>query len=1062
MPSNNLRRSLSVAIVIVIVWSTLFPFKLLKDNEGIISTRQKGPVNLPAYYNDLKSFTEKKEGTSISGNMLKSIRSSSLMPDSSKNKVSLFKSNDNSQLDDKSGPLSINQTLQPKSLTSFPSRLSEKRRLWYQNSHSITQDENEKLSMRQQSEFLVTLEDIRREKGVNTKIFEASYDWLGQATMVWNQNTIYVESKTPPTPSSNFTIVSCMFDLGRGELNNDFRRDFSHYIDRFKSLMRYEQPKVIFIEPKYRKQFEPLIKSSPGPVYIIEKTVEEIRREFPFWEALQRIRTDPNWSDQEGWLSNSPQATLELYNPTVMSKIVWTRDVARLNPFQTELFLWIDGGHLCNNPDRITNQRMDVFRRYMDKMLITFFDYTPSNEVHGFKKKPFYQYLGMDRETVAKSMGLVRVGRGGIFGSSLPFLEVVTEIFHIFLRETLSKGFMGTEENIFSMLLYHFPQLVHDYENGEGGNCAIFSEAVTNMPPMSPARRTEEFITKNGYDLRGVRCQIVVDEVTGHEIARGCFFSPERHTEIPCPAWVTPTILTAADNQHSCHMTEFFCTVVCRPEDNEISWLAHACYDPDYCRPYSLVSFDSLEGYIKVTPKDALVDVSLFPAHSPPQESPLSPKSDNRLFMDPQLSSAPISDQETRDFLQRLITGLDKKMRSDLTTYGWDLRGLQCELFKNPDTLELLERCFIQSLGPVYVRDFCPSYVTSAYLASGADQYACLPESSSQFYCTVVCQDGTEKISWTAFEIKWCNENPENCPPKPPVIPMDSFSLTPWSLVLPQPKACQVASIKTTQIPISAGILARCGEHESLALTLRSYAERGFLQAIQDFKIYLNKRCPQIEAVVEPYTVAPFNLKVLPSDTNDRGILNPLNYLIGNASNHVFLFLEKDFRLVESIDCTIEQLNAGIEMLVSRRAHVIKFRSRYNAGRPNWAEIMFRDDEERVFQQQPNLLCNLYHWIQRPDLRWPDQFSVCNRDPEFFCSDSFYCNWTNNPVMFLRSWWQKEYLDKFPHLLKDSTDDFGLESFMNWHPGAWNDRGWVVAQGDGMFKHSDVNNFGSR
>ena len=31
---------------------------------------------------------------------------------------------------------------------------------------------------------------------------------------------------------------------------------------------------------------------------------------------------------------------------------------------------------------------------------------------------------------------------------------------------------------------------------------------------------------------------------------------------------------------------------------------------------------------------------------------------------------------------------------------------------------------------------------------------------------------------------------------------------------------------------------------------------------------------------------------------------------------------------------------------------------------------------------------------------------------------------------------------------------------MNWVKGAWNDRPWIVAQGEGLFKHADANNFG--
>ena len=43
-------------------------------------------------------------------------------------------------------------------------------------------------------------------------------------------------------------------------------------------------------------------------------------------------------------------------------------------------------------------------------------------------------------------------------------------------------SFMGTEENIFSLLFYRFPSLIHHYDNGEGGNCAIFQDAARGFP----------------------------------------------------------------------------------------------------------------------------------------------------------------------------------------------------------------------------------------------------------------------------------------------------------------------------------------------------------------------------------------------------------------------------------------------------------------------------------------------------------------------------------------------------------------------------------------------------
>jgi hypothetical protein len=176
------------------------------------------------------------------------------------------------------------------------------------------------------------------------------------------------------------------------------------------------------------------------------------------------------------------------------------------------------------------------------------------------------------------------------------------------------------------------------------------------------------------------------------------------------------------------------------------------------------------------------------------------------------------------------------------------------------------------------------------------------------------------------------------------------------------------------------------------------------------------------------YTQPPFNARIM-GDTNNYGITWPINWLIGNASHPYVLFLEKDFQLVESADCAVQQIAIGVEMLKvcrasvyrseaplgwccapapavhsteqscapritalpaqwhapvfvclrqANKAQVIRYRSRHNAGRPNWARITYSGKEETIFKRQPNLLCNAFHWITNPEKRWPDKFWACN------------------------------------------------------------------------------------
>ena len=99
-------------------------------------------------------------------------------------------------------------------------------------------------------------------------------------------------------------------------------------------------------------------------------TLDDIRS-FPYFDLVQAVRTRDDWLSQASWLPNSPQASMALYNPMVMSKLIWTRNAARMNPFNTDSFLWIDGGHLCNDPGGITRDKFQFFTGFFDKLLIS-------------------------------------------------------------------------------------------------------------------------------------------------------------------------------------------------------------------------------------------------------------------------------------------------------------------------------------------------------------------------------------------------------------------------------------------------------------------------------------------------------------------------------------------------------------------------------------------------------------------------------------------------------------------------------------------------------------------
>lgn len=396
------------------------------------------------------------------------------------------------------------------------------------------------------------------------------------------------------------------------------------------------------------------------------------------------------------------------------------------------------------------------------------------------------------------------------------------------------------------------------------------------------------------------------------------------------------------------------------------------------------------------------------------------------------------------------------KDRAVLQQYGFNLRGAQCELLNGR------EQCFFDD--GYTPRELCPEHVDSVFLTLAKGQWSCQPESEqADTYCTAMCQTGTDRVSWHAHGVAYCGKSPGSCPPPPSIIPVTAYSVSSWSAPPRVPTQCTAPADGVPRFTL--GMLAR-KDTETLLNTLRSFEAAGFLQLVPELLLFVNDRSPATDAAVSRYTQPPFNVKVM-GDSGNYGVTRPLNWLTGNASHEAVLFVQQEFQLVESVECAMQQIAAAVRMLQRGIAHVVRFRSRRNSGRPNWARITYAGKEDSVLQREPNHLCNNFYWIKSPELRWPGKFWGCEdqalvdgtaaESSVWYCSRSSDCNWTNNPSMVSRSWWHTEYEVTFP-----GTGAYdNLESHLaRGQKSAWDDRPWTVAQGLGLFKLADASNFG--
>jgi hypothetical protein len=269
---------------------------------------------------------------------------------------------------------------------------------------------------------------------------------------------------------SNITLVTGIWNIGRGDLSEGWSRPFQHYLDKFEQLLKVEENLIIFGEDELEKfVFE---RRSPENTQFISRPLSWFQ-DNEFFKNIQKIRTNEDWLNRSGWLRESTQARLENYNPLVMSKVFLLNDAKIMDKFNSEYMFWIDGG-LTNtvHPGYFTHDKvLDKLSKYISKFSFVCFPYEAETEIHGFEYNRLNDIAG---DKVSK------VARGGFFGGPKHTIGDINGIYYNLLQSTLNEGLMGTEESIFSIMCYKHSDIVNYFEIDSNGLIGKFFENLKN------------------------------------------------------------------------------------------------------------------------------------------------------------------------------------------------------------------------------------------------------------------------------------------------------------------------------------------------------------------------------------------------------------------------------------------------------------------------------------------------------------------------------------------------------------------------------------------------------
>ena len=268
---------------------------------------------------------------------------------------------------------------------------------------------------------------------------------------------------------SKLTLVTGLWNIKRDELGEGWSRSFEHYLEKFDQLLKVDNNMIIFGDSSL-EEFVFQRRSKDNTLFISRST-DWFKNEF--FDKIQKIRTDEKWYSQSGWLSESTQARLEMYNPLVMSKVFLLHDAKVFDPFDSEHMFWIDAG-LTNTVHQgyFTHDKvLDKLPKYINKFSFVCFPYEANNEIHGFKFSEINNIAGTKVELV---------GRGGFFGGPKNTIGDINSIYYNILQSTLSQDLMGTEESIFSIMVYKHADMVDYFEIESNGLFGKFFEDLKN------------------------------------------------------------------------------------------------------------------------------------------------------------------------------------------------------------------------------------------------------------------------------------------------------------------------------------------------------------------------------------------------------------------------------------------------------------------------------------------------------------------------------------------------------------------------------------------------------
>ncbi|XP_076435932.1 protein HtrL-like [Babylonia areolata] len=146
-------------------------------------------------------------------------------------------------------------------------------------------------------------------------------------------------------PPVNFTVVTAMFDIGRGAWQSEYARPYRHYLSFLEPLMKLQVNVVAFADSLAASVIRGARHGQSLRTRVVEMEVEDLPY-FRLRDKFRAIMDSDNYSTGNPLVSSRhPEANVPEYDVLMLSKVHFVMEAMRIDPFNSSYFIWLDGGY---------------------------------------------------------------------------------------------------------------------------------------------------------------------------------------------------------------------------------------------------------------------------------------------------------------------------------------------------------------------------------------------------------------------------------------------------------------------------------------------------------------------------------------------------------------------------------------------------------------------------------------------------------------------------------------------------------------------------------------------